>query len=118
MLLTGVLTSGSGEAKKFVHLYSDKFLKILGKKPYPGTLNVVLSSKIKISNFKKIEGFNGYCDVYYIPTKIFGFVNGLIVFPKITYHSTRIIEVVSPTNIRSFFGLEDGDFIFLRLQKE
>ena len=44
--LIGTITTGMGDAKKFLSLtgYLDQFQSILGYEPFPGTLNITLNA--------------------------------------------------------------------------
>jgi riboflavin kinase len=118
--LTGSVTSGFGKGKEFVTLegYASQFENRLGYEPYPGTLNLVLDSRIdeSLSNLTaiRIDGWQdgdssfGAVDCYpaTIPAAEEDVPVHLIV-PDRTDHDTSTIELISPFNLRDRIGLSD-----------
>jgi riboflavin kinase len=122
MIVEGKVVSGFGEGRYFLSLppYKEIFKKILGFEPYEGTLNLKLDREFNINEFKYIETE----DFEYNGKKIFGVrilpvkilinnikIDGAIVSPKKTYHSSDIIEIVAPIKLREKFNLKDGDTV-------
>ncbi|XRP96816.1 CTP-dependent riboflavin kinase [Methanocaldococcus sp. 16A] len=122
MIIEGSIVSGRGEGRYFLSLppYKEAFKNILGFEPYEGTLNLKLNKEFDINKFKYIETedfeFNGkkYFGVRILPIKILinnKEIDGAIVLPKKTYHSSDIIEIVAPIKLREQYNLKDGDVI-------
>lgn len=122
--LTGHVITGLGEGQYYTSLkgYRDQFIKLLGFKPYPGTLNVKLETESvgcrSLLNLKEeviIKGFNsknrtfggGRC----YPVKVDNGVKGAIMIPERSHYPDDIIEIISTDNLRERLGLEDGSRI-------
>ena len=118
--MKGKIVSGFGEGKKFFSLcqYEREFEKILGKKPFFGTLNVdvgeqktELAQQIKERANLIVPGFEigerEYFDVRCIRAKLNG-ISGLLIFPHLNHHPKNILEFVCPQEMRKSFGLGDG----------
>ncbi len=123
MIIEGKVISGLGEGRYFLSLppYKETFKNILGFEPYEGTLNLKLNEEFKLKDkFKCIETedfeYNGrkFFGVKILPIKILinnKEIEGAIVLPKKTYHSSDIIEIIAPIKLREQFNLKDGDVI-------
>ncbi|AIJ05375.1 riboflavin kinase [Methanocaldococcus bathoardescens] len=122
MIIEGKVVSGLGEGGYFLSLppYKEAFKNILGFEPYEGTLNLKLNKEFNINKFKYIETedfeFEGkkFFGVKILPIKILinnKEINGAVVVPKKTYHSSDIIEIIAPIKLRERFNLKDGDVI-------
>lgn len=120
MKLKGSVVSGLGQGKEFFSLeqYYVGFEKVLGNKPYFGTLNVdvgekniLICDKIKKSANLVVEGFEieerKYFDVKCIRAKLSG-IEGLLVFPFLNHHPPNILEFVCSQNLRQTLRLVDG----------
>ena len=117
--LRGIVISGLNEGAYYVEQYSENFEKILGIKPYPGTLNILLDECIDevLCGVKSliiqpprpglgiVYGYRGYI----------GNIEVLIVKPSITRHDCRILEVVAPVHLRSILGLKDNDSVEIEI---
>jgi len=125
LVLTGIVFTGLGEGKYYMTKanYVSSFKSELGFVPYPGTLNIRISSDyiknldlIRGSFPKIIKGFEeegrSFGDVLCYPVKIFNSdVKAAIIVPSRTHYGRNIAEIVSDVNIREKFGLRDGDKI-------
>ncbi|XRO75799.1 CTP-dependent riboflavin kinase [Methanocaldococcus sp. 28A] len=122
MIIEGRVVPGRGEGRYFLSLlpYKEAFKNILGFEPYEGTLNLKLNKEFDINKFEYIETedfeFDGkkYFGVKILPIKILinnKEIDGAIVLPKKTYHSSDIIEIVAPIKLREQYNLKDGDVI-------
>ena len=120
MKITGRVASGFGEGKKFFSLreYGAGFEKLLGTKPFFGTLNVDIggenssvSEEIKEGASLVVFGFESggkkYFDVKCARARLCG-VDGLLVFPRLNHHPKNILEFVCAQELRKTLGLEDG----------
>ena len=124
IVLKGTVFSGRGEGEFYINLYAKNIMKVLGIKPYPGTLNLKLdrgsaniASKylIKDNAHYIIEPpFNNLARVY---TWV-GYIKCLKVYiikPDITYYSSDVIELIADFSLRKRFGLKDGDLVELHV---
>lgn len=107
------VVKGIGEGKFYIRTYEDRLQKVLGYKPFHGTLNLSAEpSRIKeflygknkevISPFKDSKRTYGEVDVY--PVRLQG-KDCAIIVPKRTSHPENIIEVVSKTNLKRSLGI-------------
>ncbi|HMA06068.1 MAG TPA: DUF120 domain-containing protein [Methanomicrobiales archaeon] len=121
--LTGSVISGLGEGRYYMSLpaYQAQFREILGKDPFPGTLNLRLSSasrdvKKKVDDlpWTRIQGFvqdgRTFGDARSIPCRI-GDIPCAIVIPGRTHYPDDVIEVIAPVELRAALGLSDGDLV-------
>ena len=128
MEFRGSVFTGLGEGAYYMSLegYRKQFRKKLGFDPYPGTLNLKLSS---ISYRKQLE------DVARMPgIRIEGFTDGirtygsLKCFPALvedrrgamliierTHYDTGVMEVIAPVRIRDELMLKDGDMVTVKV---
>ena len=127
MKLVGRVVCGKGEGRKFLTLkqYSEGFEKILGEKPFAGTLNLDVGDK-HIERMQKlqkkaplmVDGFvdeeKQYYEVKCMPARI-AEQNGLIIFAKLTHHPPNIVEFVCAKKMRTQLGLNDGDLIEIEI---
>ncbi|MEM0004438.1 MAG: DUF120 domain-containing protein [Desulfurococcaceae archaeon] len=119
--IRGVIVSGTREASRYVEEYGLEFEKLLGVKPYPGTLNIKLDKCLEeiIGGFKPLiipPPKPGLGVVYAYR----GFLRGirvLVVKPALTRHDCRVLEVVSGVKLREVLGLSDGDVVEIELSE-
>jgi riboflavin kinase len=121
--LTGSVTSGLGEGRYYMSLppYATQFRRILGAEPFPGTLNLRLSSasrdvkrKVDALPWTRIEGFTRdgrtFGDARTLACRI-GEIPCAIVVPGRTHYPDDVIELISPAELRAALGLSDGDLV-------
>jgi len=134
----GTVTSGMGNGQKFMSKkhYSNEFQRILGWKPFAGTLNLILDEPIDIENIfcsdkLEVTGFierkedgnikeRGSVKVKFIEIiskKDFKHkMNAAIVLPAKTMH-TNVIEVIAASELRKIWNLKDGDKVIIRCEE-
>ncbi len=123
ILIRGKVFSGLGEGRYYVSLegYLKQFEKLLGFKPYPGTLNVKIPreqmffrSKLDEEEGIIIKGFKTkertFGDVKAFRCRVNG-VEGAIVLPQRTHYPKDVLEVIAPVKLREVLNLEDGDWV-------
>ena len=122
MKLYGEVTTGLGKAAYFLSqdFYVDNFIKNCGFKPYPGTLNVIVSeehldqiNEVKNSCENIIKPEEGFGAVKYIKATLNDEVNGAIVFPAKTEHTENYLEFIAEKKLRDELNLKDGDIVSL-----
>ncbi|MBD3229331.1 MAG: DUF120 domain-containing protein [Candidatus Lokiarchaeota archaeon] len=129
--ISGEVFSGIGEGAYYISLegYKKQFVKKLGFKPYPGTLNLKLKSlkalrkrrilehrdfpKIKIEGFK--QGTRTFGDVDALRILIDKKIEGAILFIQRTHHGAPILEIISPYFLRDKLDLKDGNQVELEI---
>ena len=128
-VLNGTVISGIGEGKYYMSLepYRQQFNTHLGFEPYPGTLNIRLSSsslpvrrKIEALNWIRIKGFSTdgrtFGDAKCLPCRI-GTISCGIVMPGRTHYPADIIEVIAPMALRRKLGVEDTDTVTVEVDQ-
>ncbi|HUK37844.1 MAG TPA: DUF120 domain-containing protein [Methanomicrobiales archaeon] len=121
--LTGSVISGLGEGRYYMSLppYQEQFAKILGKAPFPGTLNLRLSSasrdvkrKVDGLNWTRIQGFvqdgRTFGEAKTLPCRIRD-IPCAIVVPGRSHYPDDVIELISPVELRAVLELSDGDLV-------
>jgi riboflavin kinase len=127
-ILNGTVVSGIGEGKYYMSLapYREQFKTHLGFEPYPGTLNIRLSSssipvrkKIDALDWIRIRGFSTdgrtFGDAKCLPCRI-GAISCGIVQPGRTHYPEDIIEVIAPVALRRKLGVEDTDTVTVEVE--
>lgn len=123
-ILTGKIVSGVGQGAFFTRLdwFQEQCREKLGFKPYPGTLNIEISTD-KIPEVEMLENEEGpefippdaaFCSGKGIPVLIAG-VRGAIIMPaaEVRVHAKNIVEVIAPVNLKEKLRVADGDSISL-----
>ncbi len=120
--LEGTLFTGLGEGAYYVTKegYRKQFIEKLGFDPYPGTLNLKLTSEYDIKSLSELEtypavtleGFEDesrtYGAVRCYPAIINNKEKGAVINALRTHYGESVIEIVSPTCLRSRLKLKDG----------
>ncbi|MFW9930624.1 MAG: DUF120 domain-containing protein [Candidatus Thorarchaeota archaeon] len=130
--IRGLMITGLGEGKYYIAIpeYSKQFEELLGWVPFPGTLNIRLTTPDDVEGFQRllsspsylIKGFQHEgrtfgeallwkCEIQHFKDEV---VAGAIIRPVRTHHSHQIIECIAPINLREKFNLKDEETIILR----
>lgn len=119
----GRLFTGLGEGGYYVslHGYAKQFLRELGFEPFPGTLNLRLSSPAQIEQRRQlqflkgieIQGFEDGTRTYG-PVKCFkatfeGKHLAAVLGIERTHYDHSVLEVIARSDLRRSLGLKDGD---------
>jgi riboflavin kinase len=126
---TGEVFSGIGEGSYYVTIegYKKQFREKLGFDPFPGTLNIRLTSTLERRQRRELEYYNGiliegFYDEYrtYGGAKCFpAFLNdtveGAVVLTKRTLYDDSVLEFIAPINLRKRLNLKDGDKVRLKV---
>lgn len=124
--LTGSVTSGMGEGAHYISKdgYSRQFADKLGYTPYPGTLNIELTDAsvqkrgvidqyvgVRIDGFEAEDRTYGAAICYPSVIEHRGdrYEQSHIIEPVRTHHDDTQLELIAPTQLREYFGVEDGD---------
>jgi len=118
--IKGAVVSGQGVGKNFVELKwaRRQFEEKLGFKPYPGTLNLILTDEEveKRRKLERLEGIaitpeKGYCKAKCFKAEIEGLENveAAIILPSVSNYPKNLIEIISPVNLRKKLNLRDGN---------
>ncbi|MEM3694924.1 MAG: DUF120 domain-containing protein [Candidatus Bathyarchaeia archaeon] len=120
--LEGVLFTGLGEGAYYTSIdqYRKQFIEKLGFDPYPGTLNLKLTTDYDIKARAEleaypaieIEGFKDenrtYGPVKCYPAIIQNKVKGALVSALRSHYDSSVIEVIAPVFLRKHLNLKDG----------
>jgi riboflavin kinase len=129
MMIEGKLFSGLGEGAYYVTRdgYRKQFIKKLGFKPYPGTLNVKLVNTGDINARKELEmlpaividGFSDGARTFGMakcfPTLINNKIDGAVLLIQRSHYNSSVLEVIAPVFIRDLLKLKDGDTVRLKI---
>ena len=121
--VNAVITSGIGEGKFYVQLekYNQEFTKLLGRKPFPGTLNLVVDKndykelllrkeQVKVEGFQTKERTFGCINCYNINIKKGKKkVEAFIIIPERTSHPENVAEIIASVYLREELKLSDND---------
>ena len=120
--LEGVVFTGLGEGAYYISLepYRRQFIEKMGIDPYPGTLNLKLTteydkkarSELEVYPSIDVEGFKnenrtfGLVKCY--PAIIENRVKGAIVLALRSHYDTSTIELIASVPLRKYLNLKDG----------
>ena len=120
--LEGVVFTGLGEGAYYIsnEVYRKQFIEKLGFDPYPGTLNIKLTSDYDIDSRKEleaypaieIEGFKnadrtfGLVKCY--PVMIENKVKGALILALRSHYDVTVLEIIAPVCLRKHLNLKDG----------
>ena len=121
--LEGILFRGLGEGAYYVNKdgYRKQFVEKLGFDPYPGTFNIKLTTDYDIKAMSELEGYpcvelegfedesRTYGPVKCYPAIINGKAKGAVICALRSHYGDSVIEIVSPTFLRSSLKLKDGN---------
>ena len=123
IVIEGTVFSGLGEGAYYVTRkpYREQFIKKLGFDPYPGTLNLKLTSKYDIHLRRELEERDGieisgfrnenrtYGPVKCFPARINGKEKCAVILALRTHYNSSVIEIIAPRSLRSLLKLKDGN---------
>ena len=120
--LEGTVFTGLGEGAYYIlkEPYRKQFIEKLGFDPYPGTLNLKLTTDydlktlteleaypaIEIQGFKNEDRTFGLVKCY--PVMINNKVKGALIFALRSHYDRSVLEVIAPTYLRKELNLKDG----------
>ncbi|UCF59280.1 MAG: DUF120 domain-containing protein [Candidatus Bathyarchaeota archaeon] len=120
--LEGVLFTGLGEGAYYVtrDKYRKQFIEKLGFDPYPGTLNLKLTSEYDTKARSELETYPGieiegfkdesrtFGNVKCYPVVINNKMKGAVIFALRSHYNSSVLEIIAPTYLRSQLKLKDG----------
>ena len=114
--------TGLGEGAYYIsnEVYRKQFIEKLGFDPYPGTLNIKLTSDYDVDSRKEleaypaieIEGFKnadrtfGLVKCY--PVMIENKVKGALILALRSHYDVTVLEIIAPVCLRKYLNLKDG----------
>lgn len=118
----GTVFTGLGEGAYYIakEFYRKQFIEKLGFDPYPGTLNLKLTSDydlktrteleaypaIEIQGFKNEDRTFGLVKCY--PATIENKVRGALIFALRSHYDASVVEIIAPVCLRKQLNLKDG----------
>jgi riboflavin kinase len=120
--LEGVVFSGLGEGAYYIskERYTKQFIEKLGFEPYPGTLNLKLTTDYDVKTRSEleaypaieIEGFRNedrtFGSVKCYPVTIENKAKGALILALRSHYDTSVIEIIAPVFLRKHLNLKDG----------
>jgi riboflavin kinase len=121
--LEGTVFTGLGEGAYYIskELYRKQFLEKLGFEPYPGTLNLKLSTDYDLKTRMELEAYpaievKGFTNehrtfgvVKCYPAMIDNKVKGALIFALRSHYDTSVLEIIAPVCLRKQLNLKDGN---------
>lgn len=120
--MEGAVFTGLGEGAYYIskEYYRNQFIEKLGFDPYPGTLNVKLSTDydlktrveleaypaIEIQGFKNEDRTFGTVKCY--SAKVGNRVKGAVIFALRSHYDRSVLEIISTVSLRKQLNLKDG----------
>jgi riboflavin kinase len=120
--LEGTVFTGLGEGAYYIskEKYRKQFLERLGFDPYPGTLNLRLTTdydmkarnELEAYPAVEVEGFKSedrtFGSVKCYPVIIENKVKGALISALRSHYDASVLEVIAPVPLRKHLGLKDG----------
>jgi len=120
--LEGVTFTGLGEGAYYIAIdqYRKQFIEKLGFDPYPGTLNLKLTTDYDIKTRSELEGYPAieiegfksenrtFGPVKCYPVIIENKVKGALISALRSHYDASVIEVIAPVFLRKHLKLKDG----------
>ncbi len=113
----GKVFTGLSEGGRYTQLawVRKQIKEKLGFDPYPGTLNLLLSSEIRMSSLlSKAKGWEiqpeeGYFSGRFYRAVVMGGIHVAVVRPGVLGYPENVIEIMAPICLREKLRLKDGD---------
>lgn len=120
--LEGTVFTGLGEGAYYIskEQYRKQFIEKLGFDPYPGTLNLKLTTDYDIKTRAELEAYpaieiEGFVNenrtfgsVKCYPVTIENKERGALILALRSHYDTSVLEIISPVPIRKHLKLKDG----------
>ena len=120
--LEGTVFTGLGEGAYYISKehYKKQFIEKLGFTPYPGTLNLKLTTeydlktRVELDAYPAVEiqGFKNEAPPFGLPNcspaTIGNKVKGALIFALRSHYDNSVIEIIAPVCIRKRLNLKDG----------
>ena len=121
--LEGTVFTGLGEGAYYItkEHYRKQFMEKLGFDPYPGTLNLKITTEydlktrteleaypaVEIQGFKNEDRTFGLVKCY--PAKIDNKIKGALILALRSHYDRSVLELITPVNLRKHLNLKDGN---------
>lgn len=123
LTITGQLFTGMGDGQYYMKIYQPHFKAKLGFTPYPGTLNLKISTADGLKTMQKIRAMPGieieeftnkgriFGGVKCFRAKIAGKIDGALIVPYRTHYGHDVAELIAPEKIKQKLNLKEGDSV-------
>lgn len=122
IILEGTVFTGLGEGAYYItkEQYRKQFIERLGFDPYPGTLNLKLTTDYDIKTRNELEAYpaveiGGFTNedrtfgpVKCYPVIVENKVKGALITALRSHYDASVLEVISAVSLRKHFSLKDG----------
>lgn len=120
--LEGTIFTGLGEGSYYIakEQYKKQFIERLGFEPYPGTLNLKLTTDYDVKTRSELEAYpaveiEGFINenrtfgpVKCYPATIENKVKGAVILALRSHYDVSVIEIIAPVFLRKHLKLKDG----------
>jgi riboflavin kinase len=121
--LEGTVFTGLGEGAYYIskEKYRKQFMEKLGFDPYPGTLNLKLTTDYDTKARNELEGYpaveiEGFINedrtfgsVKCYPVIIQNKVKGALITALRSHYDVSVLEIIAPVQLRKHLGIRDGN---------
>jgi|GEM_PF-225012 len=123
---TGRVMTGQGRGANFTQLarVREQFLQSCGIDPFPGTLNLTVSTDTERETWRRLQGRGGRrmaapadeaCTAILYPVRIADSLTGAIVRPEVDGYPADRVEIIAAVDLRQHLRLADGDIVAVAL---
>ena len=130
--LEGTTFTGLGEGAYYTtkEIYRRQFIEKLGFDPYPGTLNLRLTSEYDLKTRAELEAYpaieiHGFKDedrtfgaIKTYPAVIANQVQGALISALRSHYDRSVVEIIAPVNLRKQLKLRDGQKVKVEIQTQ
>ena len=120
--LEGIVFEGLGEGAYYISkdVYRKQFIEKLGFDPYPGTLNLKLTTEYDLKTRNELETYpaievHGFRNenrtfglVRCYPATINNKVKGALILALRSHYDVSVLEIIAPVYLRKHLNLKDG----------
>ena len=126
----GIVFTGLGEGAYYTskEIYKKQFIEKLGFDPYPGTLNLKLTTDYDLKTRMELEAYPAieihgfktedrtFGDIKCYPAIIENKVKGALLSAMRSHYDSSVLEIIAPVNLRKQLKLKDGQKLKVEVQ--
>jgi riboflavin kinase len=121
-IIRGIIQSGAGKGSYFTQVdwVVEQCSRMLGYKPFPGTLNVQVAREdlknldlfLRESDFELVTDDPAFCSAR-VKRVTVNNIPGAVILPAedVRIHEKRIIEIIAACSLKETLGIGDGDLV-------
>ncbi len=121
-IIRGIIQSGAGKGIYFTQMdwVVEQCSRVLGYKPFPGTLNVQVSGEdlknldlfLRESDFELVPDDPAFCSAR-VKSVTVNNIPGAVILPAedVRIHEKRVIEIIAACSLKETLGIGDGDLV-------